>query len=199
MWGCHFLIFSSNALWRKFVKPDQGRLKLVYKVVSEGRRRRNVVHLRRLWCLQSARLGGTAFFPSSLLQRCSERCKMPCFFDTSLLKGWEGRREIGKGVGGYIREGIRGEDGNSCFFCSQIRRGGQGLFPQRDVFTNRLLTVWATQSKVAFVHLLLLAWDVQCPRASFILSKHRCSRIVGMQRSAIYWGAATVDVTSTRS
>lgn len=63
MWGCHFLILCSNALWRKFVKLDQGCLKLVYKGVSEGRRRRNVVHLRRLRCLQSARLGGTAFFP----------------------------------------------------------------------------------------------------------------------------------------
>lgn len=63
MWGCHFLILSSNALWRKFVKLDQGRLKLVYKGVREGRRRRNVVHLRRLRCLQSARLGGTDFFP----------------------------------------------------------------------------------------------------------------------------------------
>lgn len=31
LWGCHFLILSSNALWRKFVKLDQGRLKLVYK------------------------------------------------------------------------------------------------------------------------------------------------------------------------
>lgn len=59
MWGCHFLILSSNALWRKFVKLDQWRLKLVYKGVSEGRRRRNVVHLRRLRCLQSARLGGS--------------------------------------------------------------------------------------------------------------------------------------------
>lgn len=61
MWGCHFLILSSNALWRKFVKLDQWYLKLVYKGVGEGRRRRDVVHLRLLRCLQSARLGGTAF------------------------------------------------------------------------------------------------------------------------------------------
>jgi len=70
MWGCHFLILASNALWRKFVKLDQGCLKLVYKSVGEGRRRRrNVVHLRLLRRLQSARLGGTAFslFSSSEL------------------------------------------------------------------------------------------------------------------------------------
>lgn len=31
VWGCHFLILCSNALWRKFAKLDQGCLKLVYK------------------------------------------------------------------------------------------------------------------------------------------------------------------------
>lgn len=42
------------------------------------------------------------------------------------------------------------------FLLSKPMRG-HGLFPQGDVFTNRLLTVWAPQSKVAFVHLLRLA------------------------------------------
>lgn len=79
MWGCHFLILASNALWRKFVKLHQGRLKLVYKGTGEGRRRRNVVHLRLLRCLQSAWLGGYSFFPFSVLLSCNERCKMPCF------------------------------------------------------------------------------------------------------------------------
>lgn len=64
MWGCHFLILCSNALWRKFVKLDQWCLKLVYKSVGEGRRRRrNVVHLRLLRCLQSAPTGWYSSFP----------------------------------------------------------------------------------------------------------------------------------------
>lgn len=88
IWGCHFLILPSNVLWRKFVKLDQGRLKLVYKSVSERMRRRNVVHLRRLRCLQSARLGGTAP-PPSLLQSCSDPCKMSCFLT---LRSWKDAR-----------------------------------------------------------------------------------------------------------
>lgn len=125
MWGCHFLIFSSNALWRKFVKLDQGCLKLVYKGVSEGRRRRNVVHLRRLRCLQSARLGGTASPPPfSPLHSCSECRKMPCFFDTSLLKGC-GRKWCGEG--GYEKGNVR-KDRNICFLCSQSRRGVKAFF-----------------------------------------------------------------------
>lgn len=198
MWGCHFLILSSNALWRKFVKLDQGRLKLVYKGVSEGRRRRNVVHLRRLRCLQSARLGGTAFFPSSLLQSCSKRCKMPCFLTLRSWKGWEGRR--GGGGGGWYERGNASRRRKQLLFLLSKPERGQGLFPPGDVFTNRLLTVWAPQSKVAFVHLLRLAWDAQCPGAAFILSKHRCSTIVSMQRSAIYWGTARCHFhTLTRS
>lgn len=189
MWGCHFLILSSNVLWRKFVKLDQGRLKLVYKGVSEGRRRRNVVHLRLLRHLQSARLGGTAFFPLLFfrVEASAVRCHVFWHFTLERMRGWEG----GRRRGGGMREGMQGERRKQLLsLLSKPVRGGQGLFPQGDVFTNHLLTVWAPQSKVAFVHLLRLAWDVQCPGVSFILSKHRCSRIVSVQCSAIYWGAA---------
>lgn len=92
MWGCHFLILSSNALWRKFVKLDQGCLKLVYKGVSEGRRRRNVVHLRRLRCLQSARLGGTAFFPLLFFRVVANavRCHVFWHFALERMRGKKG-------------------------------------------------------------------------------------------------------------
>lgn len=120
MWGCHFLILSSNALWRKFVKLDQGRLKLVYKGVREGRRRRNVVHLRRLRCLQSARLGGTDFFPLLFFRVAASAVRCHVFWHFALER-MRGKKWCGGGGG--LSEGMQGEDGNSCFFCSQSRRG----------------------------------------------------------------------------
>lgn len=115
MWGCHFLILSSNALWRKFVKLDQWRLKLVYKGVSEGRRRRNVVHLRRLRCLQSARLGGTA--PPLLFFRVvasAVRCHV--FWHFAL----EGMQEKVVWGGRYERGNVRRKQ-KRLLLCSQNR------------------------------------------------------------------------------
>lgn len=60
------------------------------------RRRRNVVHLRRLRCLQSARLGGSAP-PPSRLQSCSDRCKMSCFFWHSALERMQEEVVLGGG------------------------------------------------------------------------------------------------------
>lgn len=57
---------------------------------------------------------------------------------------------------GYERRNVRRRRKQLLFLLSKPTRG-QGLFPQGDVFTNRLLTVWAPQSKVAFVHLPRLA------------------------------------------
>lgn len=102
MWGCHFLILSSNALWRKFVKLDQGRLKLVYKGVREGRRRRNVVHLRRLRCLQSARLGGTDFFPLLFFRVAASAVRCHVFWHFALER-MRGKKWCGEG-GGWVRE-----------------------------------------------------------------------------------------------
>lgn len=124
MWGCHFLILSSNALWRKFVKLDQGRLKLVYKGVREGRRRRNVVHLRRLRCLQSARLGGTDFFPLLFFRVAASAVRCHVFWHFALER-MRGKKWCGEGG---LSEGMQGEDGNSCFFCSQSRRGVMAFF-----------------------------------------------------------------------
>lgn len=135
MWGCHFLILSSNVLWRKFVKLDQGCLKLVYKGVREGRRRRNVVHLRRLRCLQSARLGGTAFSPSFLLHSYIDvRCHVFWHFTLE-----EMQEEVARG--GWVWEGMCREDGNTCIFCYHIWFRVKALFLlQRNVFTNHQLT-----------------------------------------------------------
>lgn len=140
--------------------------------------------------------GWYRFFPSSLLQSCSEHCKMPCFLT---LRSWKDEREEVVWGGGVEWGNARRRRKQLLFLLSKPARG-HGLFPQGDVFTNRQLTVRAPQSKVAFVHLLRLTWDVQCPGAPFILSKHRCSTIVCMQRSAIYWGAARCHFHSlTRS
>lgn len=78
-----------------------------------------------------------------------------------------------------MREGMRGDERKQLLFLFSKPAQGQALFPQGDVFTNRLLTVWAPQSKVAFVRLLRLP-EMYNSSASFILSKHRCSTILGM-------------------
>lgn len=57
---------------------------------------------------------------------------------------------------GYERGNVRRNQKQLLFLLSKPAQG-QGLFPQGDAFTNRLLTVWAPQSKVVFVHLLRLA------------------------------------------
>lgn len=66
-------------------------------------RRRNVVHLRRLRCLQSAWLGGTDP-PPSLPQSCSDRCKMSCFLT---LRSWKDARGSSAGRGGQKRLIVR--------------------------------------------------------------------------------------------
>lgn len=119
MWGCHFLILSSNALWRKFVKLDQWRLKLVYKGVSEGRRRRNVVHLRRLRCLQSARLGGTAPPPPFRVVASAVRCHV--FWHFALERMQE--KVV---LGGRCERGNVRRKQKRLLSCSQ--NWGQGLF-----------------------------------------------------------------------
>lgn len=180
MCGCHFLILSSNALWRKFVKLDQGRLKLVYKGVSEGRRRRNVVHLRRLnafnqpdWVVQP---------PPTLLQSRSTCCKMPCFFT---LCSWKDAR--GNGAGRVdTRRGMRGETRNNCFLLAL--RAGTGsrpfFFTQGEVFANRPLTVWSAQSKVVFVHLFKIVMYIVPVHFSSTVNCH--STIGSVQHAASY-------------
>lgn len=197
MWGCHFLILSSNALWRKFVKLDQGRLKLVYKSVSEGRRRRNVVHLRLLDAFNQPNWVVQLFSPLLFFRLVASavRCHVFWHFALERMRGCEGGKKE-KGV----REWECEQKTETVAFSPLKTNMGSRPFPQVDVFTNRLLTVWAPQSKVAFVHLLRLPWNVQCPGESFILSKHRCSRIVSMQHSAIYWEAERCHFhTLTRS
>lgn len=92
MWGCHFLILSSNALWRKFVKLDQGCLKLVYKSVSEGRRRRNVVHLRLLDAFNQLDWVVQLFSPLLFFRLVASavRCRVFWHFALERMRGCEG-------------------------------------------------------------------------------------------------------------
>lgn len=181
MCGCHFLILSSNALWRKFVKLDQGRLKLVYKGVSEGRRRRrNVVHLRRLNAFNQP---DWVVHPPPLLQSRSACFKMPCFFT---LRSWE--REWW-GEGGYKRGNARRNQKQLFSSCSQSRHGVKAFFffPQGEVFTNRPLTVWAAQSKVVFVHLFKIVMYIVPVHLS---STANCHAMIGLvQHAASYYEA----------
>lgn len=188
MWGCHFLIPASNALWRKFVKLHQGRLKLVYKGTGEGRRRRNVVHLRLLRRLQSAWLGGYSFFPFSVLLSCNERCKMPCF---QTLRFQRMRSRVGSGGREWEWECEETETfaflfpwKSECEVRAFCLEGGGVHESSNNCFSSK-------KQKVAFVCLLYLPWDALCPGFAFILWKHRCLEILRVLWCAVCWVAAT--------
>lgn len=183
MCGCHFLILSSNALWRKFVKLDQGRLKLVYKGVSEGRRRRNVVHLRRLNAFNQPNWVVQLFSPPLLFFRVvahAVRCHVFSHFALERMQGGMVRR-------GWIQEGECEEKPETTVLFLLLKPArGQGLFffPQGEVFANRPLTVWAAQSKVVFVHLFKI---LMCIVPVHLASTVNCHSTIGsVQHAASY-------------
>lgn len=197
MWGCHFLILSSNALWRKFVKLDQWRLKLVYKGVK-WRKEEEECRTPKASEMPSISPTGWYSFPPLLFFRVvasAVRCHVFWHFALERMQEkvvWGGRYEGGN---------VRRKQKRLFLLLSKLVQG-QGLFfffPQGVVLTSRQLTVGAPQSKDVFMHFHYLAWDVHCPGMSFIFSKHRCLRVAGMHHSATWSGAVKSHLHSQKN
>lgn len=120
------------------------------------RRRRNVVHLRRLRCLQSARLGGSAP-PPSRLQSCSDRCKMSCFFWHSALERMQEEVVLGGGISDWLWV----EEQNGCLLSllTPLLKAGAGsrpLTPSQQSYLNDIFCIKKKKDDCFTLQILIL-------------------------------------------